>query len=141
MRARGVDMWIVDMREYAEDPVFRALVAPETFAARRRSVFVFVERGGAGGGSAERLSLGGGSQGGLYTVVPSTRRTAEGRVAELGGSAEQWTALRALVEARHPARIALDTSPTFPLADGLTASEATALREALGPALSARFVP
>ncbi|MDP6607551.1 MAG: hypothetical protein QF463_00600, partial [Vicinamibacterales bacterium] len=28
MRAHGVDMWVVAMREYNEDPVFRALVSP-----------------------------------------------------------------------------------------------------------------
>ncbi|HEX7090755.1 MAG TPA: hypothetical protein VF192_11515, partial [Longimicrobiales bacterium] len=30
MREHGVDMWIVPMREYNEDPVFRALVSPTT---------------------------------------------------------------------------------------------------------------
>ena len=37
MLKHGVDMWVIPMREYAEDPVFRALTAPETFAARRRT--------------------------------------------------------------------------------------------------------
>jgi hypothetical protein len=81
MRARGVDAWIVDMREYAEDPVFRAIVSPETVSARRRSIFVFFE----GSGGTERFSLGGGSQGGLYKVIASTGTTPEGRPPELGG--------------------------------------------------------
>ena len=34
MRRHGIDMWVVPMREYNEDPVFSALTAPETFAAR-----------------------------------------------------------------------------------------------------------
>ena len=33
MRAHGVDMWVVPMREYNEDPVFSSITAPETFAA------------------------------------------------------------------------------------------------------------
>ena len=140
MRARGVDLWIVDMREYAEDPVFRALVGPETFSARRRSLFVFTT-GKSGPKGDERFSLGGGSQGGLYTVIPSTRVTGEGRHAELGGSPAQWTALRTLVEAHHPEHIALDTSATTAFADGLTVSEANAVREALGPELAAKIVP
>src|SRR5436305_6823644 len=37
MRKHGIDMWVVPMREYNEDPVFASLVAPETFAARRRT--------------------------------------------------------------------------------------------------------
>jgi hypothetical protein len=28
MRKHGIDMWVVPMREYNEDPVFTALVAP-----------------------------------------------------------------------------------------------------------------
>ena len=38
MRKHGIDMWVVPMREYNEDPVFSSLVAPETFAARRRTI-------------------------------------------------------------------------------------------------------
>ena len=34
MRASGIDLWVVPMREYNEDPVFEAIAAPETFAAR-----------------------------------------------------------------------------------------------------------
>ena len=30
MRTRGIDMWVVPMREYNEDPVFTAITAPET---------------------------------------------------------------------------------------------------------------
>src|SRR5512143_3990895 len=43
MRKHGVDMWVVPMREYNEDPVFVALVSPETFAARRRTIYVFFD--------------------------------------------------------------------------------------------------
>ena len=35
------DMWILSMREYAEDPVFWSITSPTTFAARRRSIYVF----------------------------------------------------------------------------------------------------
>ena len=35
-----VSMWILSMREYAEDPVFWSITAPTTFAARRRSIYV-----------------------------------------------------------------------------------------------------
>src|SRR5580700_3585395 len=41
MRKYNVDMWVVPMREYNEDPVFPAIAAPETFAARRRTIYVF----------------------------------------------------------------------------------------------------
>src|SRR5690606_40366951 len=61
MREHGVDMWIVPMREYNEDPVFRALVSPTTMAARRRTSSAFYD-GGPGVGF-ERIAIGGTSQG------------------------------------------------------------------------------
>src|SRR5688572_31881219 len=67
MRQHGVDMWIVPVREYNEDPVFHSIVSPTTFAARRRTIYIFFDRGAARG--VERLAIGGTSQGGLYTVV------------------------------------------------------------------------
>ena len=30
MRKHGVDMWVIPMREYMEDPIFTAITAPET---------------------------------------------------------------------------------------------------------------
>src|SRR5690606_32399039 len=33
MRKHGVDLWVISMREYNEDPVFSAIVSPTTFAA------------------------------------------------------------------------------------------------------------
>src|SRR5262245_49999215 len=41
MRKHGIDLWVVPMREYNEDPVFSSIAAPETFAARRRTIYVF----------------------------------------------------------------------------------------------------
>ncbi|HEX6063958.1 MAG TPA: hypothetical protein VFZ04_07025, partial [Longimicrobiales bacterium] len=67
MREHGVDMWIIPVREYNEDPVFHSLVSPTTFAARRRTIYVFFDRGGDRG--VERLAIGGSSQGDLYQVI------------------------------------------------------------------------
>ena len=44
MRANGIDLWVVPMREYNEDPVFNSITAPETFAARRRTIYVFFDK-------------------------------------------------------------------------------------------------
>ena len=43
MKKHGIDMWVVPMREYNEDPVFSSLVSPTTFAARRRTIYVFFD--------------------------------------------------------------------------------------------------
>jgi len=63
LREHGVQMWVVPMREYNEDPVFSSLVSATTFAARRRTIYVFFDRGAEKG--IERLALGGSSQGGI----------------------------------------------------------------------------
>jgi len=141
MRKYGVDMWVIPMREYNEDPVFASLVSPTTFAARRRTIYVFALRGD----SVERIALGGTSQGGVYTAVRSTQPTkgpAGGRTernAELWGD-EQWVALRKVIEERNPRTIATNVSRVFAFSDGLSAGEMEGMREALGDKWTSRFV-
>jgi Xaa-Pro aminopeptidase len=143
LRQYGVDMWVIPMREYAEDPTFSSLVSPTTFAARRRTIYIFYDRGPARG--VERLALGGSSQGGLYEAVRSTKPVAGpagvgGRQAELWGD-EQWQALKKVIEDRKPKVIAINTSKTFAFADGLTSGELKGMQEALGSEWTSRFRP
>ncbi|XXF77887.1 Xaa-Pro aminopeptidase [Myxococcaceae bacterium GXIMD 01537] len=140
MRREKVEMWIVSMRESNEDPVFRALAGPRTFSTRRRTVYVFFDRGLEG---IERLTLNGTSEAGLFDMVRSRRRVDLGisrPEAELLGP-ELWQLLRELVTARNPRTIAINVSHAQALADGLTHTEHEALVEALGPALAQRLVP
>src|SRR6266498_6116394 len=44
MRKHGIDLWVVPMREYNEDPVFSSITSSETFAARRRTIYVFFDK-------------------------------------------------------------------------------------------------
>lgn len=124
-----VPMWILSMREYAEDPVFGSITAPTTFAARRRSIYVFTRRPD---GSVERLALGGGTQGGLFEAFRSSRPAPTAETGELVGD-EQWRLLRELVEARDPAAIVLNIDEHHAFSDGLHAGEREALERALGP--------
>ena len=126
MRRHGVSMWIVLCREYNEDPVFFSLVSPSVMAARRRTILVFNDLGAEKG--LERLALGGGSNGGLYTVYRDPEL--EGR--ELWGQA-QWALLRKLVDDRKPATIGVNVSHTHAFADGLSAGEREQLEATLGP--------
>lgn len=137
MREYGVHMWVISMREYNEDPVFRALVAPTTFAARRRTVYVFFDRGPERG--VERIAIGGTSQGGLYEVLRDGETAPDGRPREFWGS-DQWRVVARAIRERNPRNIAVNISPTHNFADGLTAGEWEQLLAALGPALARRVV-
>ena len=133
LRRHNVSMWLVVCREYNEDPVFFSLVSPTVFSARRRTILVFFDRGEKQ--DLERLTLGGGSQGGLYTVFrdPGTENR------ELMGD-NQWLLLRQLIEQRNPATIAVNISRTHAFSDGLSAGEREALEDALGPKWCSRLI-
>jgi Xaa-Pro aminopeptidase len=133
MRKHKVQMWLVICREYNEDPVFFSLVSPTVFAARRRTIYVFHDRGGEKG--VERLAIGGGSNGGLYTVY----RDPEVENREIYGEG-QWALLKRLIAERNPQNIAINISSTHAFSDGLSAGEREKLEAALGAEYLRRIV-
>jgi Xaa-Pro aminopeptidase len=138
MRKYGIDMWVIPMREYNEDPVFTSLVSPTTFAARRRTIYVFFDKGAEG---IERIALGGSSQGGVFRAVRSTKKVeaaVAGNQAELWGD-QQWQVLKDVIEERKPKVIGIDVSRVFAFSDGLSAGELQGMSEALGPTWTKRF--
>ncbi len=137
MREHGIEMWVVPMREYNEDPVFRALVSPTTFGARRRTIYVFHDRGPDAG--VDRLALGGSSQGGVYEAVRGAVTTPDGRQQELWGY-DQWEMFAELVRERDPRNIGVNISREHAFADGLTAGEWEQMQEVLGADLVSRVV-
>ena len=130
------DMWILSMREYAEDPVFWSITSPTTFAARRRSIYVFTKRDD---GTVEKLALGGTSQGGLFQAFRSTRPAPTQPTAALVGN-EQWNLLRELIEDRDPDNMVLNIDPVWAFSDGLHTGEHEALMEAIGETYSSRVI-
>ena len=154
MRNHGIDMWVVPMREYNEDPVFAAITAPETFAARRRTIYVFFDtcaapRPGSGPTAAppsaacvQRIALGGTSQGGVFEARRSTQAAAgnvgRGQQAELWGD-EQWQVLKTVIEEREPRTIGINRSTVFAFADGLSSGELKGMSAALGDRWTSRF--
>jgi len=148
MRKHGVDMWVIPMREYNEDPTFTSLVSPTTFAARRRTIYVFFDKCAASGRTdpgdgtcVERIALGGTSQGGLYQAVRSTTTVTAavgGRQAELWGDA-QWQVLKDVIVERKPKVIGINSSRVFAFADGLSSGEIEGLSLALGTEWTSRF--
>jgi peptidase M24-like protein len=147
MRKHGVDMWVVPMREYNEDPIFVAVTAPETFAARRRTIYVFFDTCAAAGTApsascVQRIALGGTSQGGVFEARRSMQQAAgnigRGRQAELWGD-EQWQALKTVIEDRNPKVIGIDRSTVFAFSDGLSSGELQGMSAALGEKWTSRF--
>jgi Xaa-Pro aminopeptidase len=147
MRTHGVDMWVVPMREYNEDPIFIAITAPETFAARRRTIYVFFDTCAAGGAAptprcVQRIALGGSSQGGVFEARRSTKKAAgdvgRGQQAELWGD-EQWQALKAVIDERKPRVIGINRSTVFAFSDGLSSGELQGMSAALGETWTSRF--
>src|SRR5207244_5730492 len=120
LRKHGIDLWVVPMREYNEDPIFSSITAPETFFARRRTIYVFFDKCAAAGAPVtpacvERLALGGTTQGDVFDARSSMKSVASAvgeRRAELWGD-EQWMALKQVLEERKPRTIGIDRSRTF----------------------------
>ncbi len=141
LRKHAIDMWVVPMREYNEDPVFSSITAPETFFARRRTIYVFFDKCAAANAPVtpacvERIALGGTSQGGVFdarTSMKAVTAAVGGRQAELWGD-EQWMALKQVIEERKPKVIGIDRSTTFAFSDGLSSGELQGMSAALGTA-------
>ena len=144
MRTHGIDMWVVPMREYNEDPVFDALTAPETFAARRTHHLRVLRHAApprqrpAEAACIERIALGGTSQGGVFEPRRSTKAAAgnigRGQQAELWGD-EQWQVLKTVIEERKPKVIGMNRSTVFAFSDGLSSGELKGMSAALGEAV------
>ena len=142
MREHGVAMWIIPVREYNEDPVFWSIVSPTTMAARRRTIYIFCDRGPQRG--VERIAIGGTAQGGLYRVVrdANARMGAAGaarRLAEPFGP-DQWTLVPPLIEECAPSTIAVNISHVHAFSDGLTVGEWEQLQAVIPAAYRDRIV-
>ncbi|MEO0972252.1 MAG: Xaa-Pro aminopeptidase, partial [Pseudomonadota bacterium] len=105
MEEANLDMWLVLAREYAEDPIYFTLVPQPSFAARRTTMLVF-HRTQEG---VERLTVNRYPLGEPYTSVWQG-----------GDLDDQWQALGEVIVERDPARIGINVSEHWPVADGLT---------------------
>lgn len=126
MRRRGVDMWIVAGREYAEDPVLRSMLPGIWQSARRTMILIFYDRGEGRG--VERIAATRYPVGDLFAPAWDPER-----------QPDQWARVAELVRERDPKRIAVNISKDHGLADGLTMGLHRQLVAALGP-LASRLV-
>ena len=108
MRRAGVDMWVLISREYNEDPVLKTMLPSKWMGARRTTMLVIYDSGE--GQEIETLACA------RYDVGDVFKKAWDPEA-----QPDQWRALAELIEARDPAKIAVNRSATFGLADGISA--------------------
>ncbi|WP_026236417.1 M24 family metallopeptidase [Pontibacter roseus] len=125
MRRHGVDMWLIIAREYNEDPVIRTMLPATWLAARRRTILLFHDNGK----QVERLAVARYDIGNLFKGAWNPEQ-----------EPNQWKRLAALIAERNPKKLALNTSPHFGHADGLTKTEWDSLMHHMPKAQQQRVV-
>ena len=148
MRKHGIDMWVVPMREYTEDPGLqgdhrardvRGAPAHDLRVLRQvrgRPADAAAPAAWSASRSAEH------SQGGVFEARRSTKPAAgdvgRGQQAELWGD-EQWQALKTVIEERNPRVIGINRSTVFAFSDGLSSGELKGMSAALGDEWTSKF--
>lgn len=127
MRRENVELWVVIGREYNEDPVLRTMLPGTWQSARRRTVLLFHDQGPGEG--IERLAISRYAVGDLFPAAWDPE-----------AQPNQWARLADVIAERDPATIAVNTSETFALADGMTASEMNQFERALSDTYRERIV-
>ena len=127
MKREGIDMWIVMSREYNEDPVIKTMLPAEWMAARRRTILVIYKP--AGQAKVETFAVA------RYDV---------GKVFKRAWNPEkqpnQWQALAEIISQRNPAKIALNYSKEFGLADGVNWKEMEEFKQNIPAKFTQRIV-
>jgi len=110
MRREGIDMWVIISREYNEDPVMKTMLPSTWLSARRRTIMVFYDKGGDT--PLEKIAIA------RYDVGKLLKGAWD-----LNVFPDQWEALMEVIKERNPAKIGINTSDYFALADGLVNTE------------------
>lgn len=127
MREQEIDTWVIIGREYNEDPVLETMLPATWLSARRRTILVFHDHGPDRG--VERLAVARYSVGDQFESAWDPQE-----------QPDQWERLSEIIESFDSKRLALNTSTTFALADGLTQTQHRELIDALPEHLRERIV-
>ncbi|WP_425420625.1 M24 family metallopeptidase [Phaeodactylibacter xiamenensis] len=125
MQREGIDMWILIAREYNEDPVLKTMLPSFWLSARRTTMLVIYDTGD----SLETLACA------RYDVGEVFKKAWDKEV-----EPDQWKRLAQLITERAPAKIAVNRSEHFGLADGLSAYHYDQLMAHLPEAYQERVV-
>ncbi|WP_116367093.1 M24 family metallopeptidase [Parahaliea mediterranea] len=128
MRREGVDMWVIMSREYNEDPVIKTMLPSTWVSARRHTMLVIYDPGQ--GKPLERLAVARYAVGDLFE-----------KAWDKEAQPDQWQALVDVIAKRNPAKIAINASEHFALADGMSSTEYRKFMAALPQPLRERVVP
>lgn len=127
MEREGIDMWVLMSREYNEDPVLKTMLPSTWISARRHTMLVIYNPGN--GQPLERLAVARYAVGTLFK-----------KAWDKEAQPDQWEALKHIIEARNPSKIAINTSDAFALADGMTSTEQQKFMAVLPEKLASRVV-
>lgn len=118
MRRAGIDMWLVMAREYNEDPVIKTLLPATWQSARRTTMLIAYDPGD--GKPLETFGVSRYDTGNTFKTIWNKEE-----------QPDQWKALAEIIAAKDPAKIGINKSETFALADGLSSTLYDKLMEVL----------
>jgi hypothetical protein len=127
MRREKIDMWVIMSREYNEDPVMKTMLPSAWISARRHTMLIIYDPGP--GQPVERLAVARYAVGELFTKAWDKEK-----------QPDQWQALAKVIADRNPAKIAINTSAHFALADGMSSTEYQRFTSALEPKFQSRIL-
>jgi hypothetical protein len=105
MRREGVDMWLIISREYNEDPVMKTMLPATWLSARRTTMLVIYDNGLA----IETFAVARYDVGDLFKKAWDPEK-----------QPDQWLRLNEIITEKNPRKIALNYSPNFGHADGIS---------------------
>lgn len=127
MDRTNIDMWILISREYNEDPVLRTMLPSTWLNARRRTILVFHKD--QQNDSIEKLAI---ARYNIGENIKSAWNKEE--------QPDQWKALVDIIKDRNPAKIGLNFSENFGIADGLVKTDHEEFMEVLPKEYKERIV-
>jgi len=127
LRREGIDMWLLISREYNEDPVLKTMLPSKWMGARRTTMLLVYDPGM--GKPLETLACA------RYDVGDVFKKAWDPEA-----QPDQWAALAELIKDRNPRKIAVNRSPDFGLADGISSFHYDQLQESLPATFRDRIV-
>ena len=127
MDEANLDMWLLISREYNEDPVLKTMLPARWLNARRRTMILFYRNKEQN--TLERIAVA------RYDIGKSIK-SAWNKEQE----PNQWKALSDIIAKRNPAKIGINYSKHFALADGLVKTDYEELVKNLPDSLNSRIV-